>query len=617
MLEVKKVTKKYQDTILDAVSFSLPKTGLFAIVGDSGCGKTTLLNILGGLDLEYQGKVLFGQRDIRDWKQYNQNIGFLFQNFHIIEWLRVHQNIVLPKYFRHIHEKNFFVQQLQRMHLTKLKNKRMIELSGGQKQRVALLRAIASPIKMLLCDEPTGSLDDKNAREVFAILKEESKKRLVIVVSHDIQLVKEYADEILYMKDGRIENECDFAKEHTFCLEEEEVGWCRALPLMFLQTVSKWKRNIKICSGVSLAILCILLTFTLRDGLQSQIQEQLQKVLPNTSISMAVKNGKSVSVESLHSLMEEAFFKHSYVDVNGYEFMGISKENQYHDEKVLYIGDTTKSLDEHNIVVGRMPNQIQEIAITKSTAIKLYKDKWQEVVGKSIYGWYLHESGLQHIELTVVGISDERTILDTIYMRPLANTQWIANIYPGQSLTTSLAILEVYPTYESDSVLKTLQDRYPDYHFKISGKEIEKHIDSILDQVRLVLYCFSVLAIISSCFLIGEVLFLSNVERMKEIGIFKCFGANKYTIQSMTIVEAIILVSIAYGMAVYTVRYLLQVVNQFVEKQLQIVVENGFIQMDIKLFVIVYGMTVIFAVLSSVLPSLYAAKVDVIKALKS
>lgn len=617
MLEIKSVTKKYQDTILDSVSFSLPKTGFFAIVGDSGCGKTTLLNIIGGLDQDYQGEVLFCQRNIRDIKQYNQNIGFLFQNFQIIEWLRAYQNIVMPKYFRHIHGKEFFVHQLQRMQLTRLKSKKILELSGGQKQRIALLRAIASPIKILLCDEPTASLDDINAKEVFSILKEESKERLVIVVSHDLQLVREYVDEVLMMKDGRIENMCNLAKENTFCVEEEEVGWHKALPLIFLQTLSKWRRNVKICGGVSLAILCILLTFTLSNGLQTQIQEQLQQILPNTTLSMTIKNNKSIPIDNLQSLLKEPYFQHSYVDVDGYEFMGISKEKEYDDEKVLYIGDTTKSLEQRTIVTGRMPSHEQEIVLAKSTATKLAKDQWKKLIDQSIYGWYLHENEMKHVELRIVGISDERTLLNTIYMMPQANTKLIAQLYPQQPLTTSLAILELKAGYNSAEMMETLKNTYQEYNFKISGVEIEKHVTSILHQVRLVLYCFSLLAIISSCFLIGEVLFLSNVERIKEIGIFKCFGASQFTIQSMTIVEAIVLVSIAYGIAVYSVQYILMMINQFVEKELQIVEGNSFIQVDIKLFFIVYIVTILFAILSSLLPSLYAAKVDVVKALKS
>ena len=103
MLEIKKLSKRYDDIIIDNLSICFPSTGMIAIVGKSGCGKTTLLNILGGIDQEYDGEVLFDQQNIKTIKNYcRKHVGFIFQNFNLVNWLNAKENYILPKFFGNI-----------------------------------------------------------------------------------------------------------------------------------------------------------------------------------------------------------------------------------------------------------------------------------------------------------------------------------------------------------------------------------------------------------------------------------------------------------------------------------------------------------------------------------
>lgn len=619
MLEIKHLSKVYQETILEDISITLPNTGMVIILGESGCGKTTLLNIIGGLDTHYQGEIYFNQQNIKDNPQYCYHIGYLFQDSHLIEWLPVYQNITLPKYFRCVDSVERIKEALETMQLSSFKKKRIVQLSGGQKQRVALLRATSSPVNILLCDEPTASLDKDNADEVFQLLKQQAKDKLVIVVTHCKELAEKYGDYCLLMEDGKITTDIEISIEieHHF-MEIKKQKWHTNVVLAMLQAMSKWKRNIKICSGISLALLCILLTFTLSTGLQKEIKKQLHQILPTTMVTMTNKEKKPIPYVEIDKVSKDALLKNIYVEVEGYEFLGIGKSTTYNEQEVLYIGDTTKaSPAKETLEKGNVTIQSNDIILSKSTAKHLSKgEDTTALLNTSVYGWYIHGEVVKYKELQIVGISNESTMLDTIYYPTFSNVTTIKELFGEKEIFASLAIIEIQNSENTEEAVKALRTQYSQFDFIVSSKTLENQIDNVLQQVHLVLLCFCMLAIISSCFLIGEVLFLSNVERIKEIGVFKCFGATKKTICSLTLYEAIGIITVSFGMAYMLFEEVLAMVNMFVKESLGIEGIEAFISMDYTIIVTVYVLALLLALLSSIIPAVYAAKTDVIKALK-
>ena len=216
MIELKNITKIYHSKknnviALNDVSFTLDNKGITFILGKSGSGKSTLLNLLGGLDKPSTGKIIVDGKCIKDFsnKDYeayrNTYIGFVFQDFNLIEDYNVYDNIVLAlKLQKKKINTNSVNKLLKDLELLELKDRKVNELSGGQKQRVAIARALIKNPKIILADEPTGNLDSKTGSQVFNLLKKISKDRLVIIVSHDNEAAKEYGDNIIKIKDGKI-----------------------------------------------------------------------------------------------------------------------------------------------------------------------------------------------------------------------------------------------------------------------------------------------------------------------------------------------------------------------------------------------------------------------------
>lgn len=215
MIEIKNLKKTFgKNEVLKSINLELPDHGLISIVGQSGCGKTTLLNVLSGIDRNVSGEVIFNginlislnNKEILDFRLHN--LGYVFQNFNLIPLENGERNVSLVFDSSTNVSKSFRRRKIKRLfkiiNATHLMKQKVIKMSGGEKQRIAILRAIANSPKVILCDEPTGSLDERNSYEIMEILHQISVNSLVLVVSHDRPLVEKYADVIIEMKDGQI-----------------------------------------------------------------------------------------------------------------------------------------------------------------------------------------------------------------------------------------------------------------------------------------------------------------------------------------------------------------------------------------------------------------------------
>ena len=216
MIKVDNLTKIYKSknrtncTALDGVSFTLPDNGMVFVLGKSGSGKSTLLNLLGGLDGFEGGEIYFEDEQLSKFTKYDfydyrcRHIGFVFQDFHLLEELTVEQNIALVLDLESADHGDLIPNALAKVGLEDYGSRYPRELSGGQKQRVAMARAIVKNPEVILCDEPTGNLDADNSRQILNLLKEFSKTKLIIIVSHNVPDAENYADRILELRDGKI-----------------------------------------------------------------------------------------------------------------------------------------------------------------------------------------------------------------------------------------------------------------------------------------------------------------------------------------------------------------------------------------------------------------------------
>ena len=233
MIEVVKAKKYYnrfkrnQVTAIDNTTLSFGDKGLVAILGNSGCGKTTLLNMIGGLDRPDSGKIFVnGKRmnglfsghtdNIR-----NKNIGYIFQNYHLVDDMTVFDNVAMPLRMLGVRKKDKLKENvyyaLEKVGLYRYRNRPATALSGGERQRVGIARAIVKNPGIIIADEPTGNLDSGNSLEVMNIIKTISKEKLVILVTHERELAEFYADRIIEIVDGKVVN--DYINERNEALD--------------------------------------------------------------------------------------------------------------------------------------------------------------------------------------------------------------------------------------------------------------------------------------------------------------------------------------------------------------------------------------------------------------
>lgn len=219
VVEVKDVSKVYESgsgkiPVLNGVSLSIKKGEFVGVVGDSGSGKTTLLNLLGGMDSVSSGTITVAGNVISEFDDKQRtlyrrkNVGFIFQDYNLINELTVYENIILPFQLKKKEIKEDLIDKfLVKLKLEEKKNAFPMQLSGGEQQRAAILRALLSEPDIILADEPTGNLDSKNTQMVVRLLRyfSEHLGKTILFVTHNTELTKE-CSRVILVKDGRIVN---------------------------------------------------------------------------------------------------------------------------------------------------------------------------------------------------------------------------------------------------------------------------------------------------------------------------------------------------------------------------------------------------------------------------
>lgn len=363
MINIRNLYKKYgQDTILKGINIDLPRCGLIAICGPSGCGKTTLLNCLSGL-LEFQGDIEIDSKHLSALteKQMNKfrlkNIGFIFQDFKLFENENVINNILFP--LETISNISHEAKMRKCCGLLKLvglidKEKQIVsKLSGGEKQRVAIARSLINNPKVILADEPTGALDTKTAKDIMDILEKVSSKSLVVLVSHDEELTKEYADKIIQMKDGVIDKiiHCNKHTHETYLpIEKQKYSEKRpSIPLSFLinhargaMKQRKWRTAI--CNLVtSLGLIGVGLSITLSSSISSNIKNAYTSLIDESKIMISLKSDESIYGLYAASYYEALELKNKYpkyiYDV-GINYLA-DFESYFPDANCIALGETS------------------------------------------------------------------------------------------------------------------------------------------------------------------------------------------------------------------------------------------------------------------------------------
>ncbi len=310
MLELKKIKKDYPagDGIVQAlrgIDLQFRKSEFVSILGPSGCGKTTMLNIIGGLDQYTDGDLVINSKSTkyfkdRDWDTYrNHSIGFVFQSYNLIPHQSVLQNVELALTLSGVSKaerRRRAKKALEDVGLGTQFNKRPGEMSGGQMQRVAIARALVNNPDIILADEPTGALDTETSVQVMDILKEVSKDRLVIMVTHNPDLAERYSTRIIRMLDGQItddsaplsadEIESTPAPEKTKKTKKPSMSFATSFGLSLKNLFTKKGRTILTSFAGSIGIIGIALIFAVSQGLSNYIDKMQEDTLSSYPITI-------------------------------------------------------------------------------------------------------------------------------------------------------------------------------------------------------------------------------------------------------------------------------------------------------------------------------------------
>lgn len=312
MLEIRNIVKNYEtgsETVhaLKGVSIAFRESELVSILGQSGCGKTTLLNIIGGLDQYTSGDLIINGQSTKqyksaDWDIYrNHSVGFIFQSYNLIPHQSVLSNVELALTLSGVSKaerRRRAKEALEKVGLGNQLNKRPNQMSGGQMQRVAIARALVNDPDILLADEPTGALDSETSIQIMELVKEIAKDRLVIMVTHNPELAEKYSTRIVKLLDGHIVGDSDPfdpAKEPAHSeVRKSEVTKGQKTSMSFLTALSLSKNNLMTKKGRtfltsfagSIGIIGIALILSLSNGVQEYINSVERSTLASFPVSI-------------------------------------------------------------------------------------------------------------------------------------------------------------------------------------------------------------------------------------------------------------------------------------------------------------------------------------------
>ncbi len=366
MLQLKNIYKVYEtgdlkQTALDGVSLNFRESEFVAILGQSGSGKTTMLNIIGGLDQYDKGDLIINGKSTkefkdRDWDAYrNHSIGFVFQSYNLIPHQTVLSNVELALTLSGVSKterRKRAKEVLERVGLGKQLHKRPSQMSGGQMQRVAIARALINDPDILLADEPTGALDSETSVQIMDLLKEISKDKLIIMVTHNPELAEEYANRIIKLRDGNIVDDSNPCRIGELQVNKERgerklsktsMSFGTALSLSLNNLKTKKARTLMTAFAGSIGIIGIALILSLSSGVKSYIAKVQEDTLSSYPVSI-----ESQTVD-MTSMMEN--------------MMGMGREEENNDLDKVY---------SRNIMTGMIESMSAQMSKNDLKSFKEY-----------------------------------------------------------------------------------------------------------------------------------------------------------------------------------------------------------------------------------------------------
>ncbi|CAM2907691.1 ABC transporter ATP-binding protein/permease [Latilactobacillus sakei] len=643
LLEIKDIHKSYHVNkeafkVLKGINLKFDRGEFVSILGESGGGKSTLLNIIGGLDHQYEGELIVDGESLKNASEKkfdayrSQTIGFIFQSFNLISHLTNLENVMVPLEMTDLSHKERVAKAtalLEQVGLKEHINKHPNQLSGGQKQRVAIARALAADPDVIIADEPTGALDSQNTAEILAILQKIAEDgKLVIAVTHS-QAVADYGTRVVHMVDGQIDYDKRLKDAYPAPAEStpkknSPLSFMSAFKMAMQHMRYDIKRNLLIIFGASIGIFSVILMLGLGQGVTGYINDQVSsQVNPNTIQIARNVSQKQIENGDQGNLANKDIKRFDKIkDVTkvekGYYTNGVQVHYQKKSETIQMFQTFNKTERVQDIKTGKKPGA-NEVLLTKATAKKLDKKNYKKMVGRTVTVYVNAISKDQRPvqmrqDVKVSGIINSGTEAVTYGT--------LAKMYQAQNL-------ELEPNFAAVTVNKTqnvkaVQNKIKAYDSKVDGKTQKDYqitgvgaiLDSINTYLKLAFYVLAGIAGISllvSAIMIIVVLYISVSERTKEIGILRAIGARKKDIRHLFMSEAFLIglfSSILGALIAWGGQALVNVIAQPLTHMPIVAITSGYVIFGIVI-------SIVISLLAALAPSRKAAKLDPIEALSA
>ena len=622
MLQLKHVSKNYNNNqILNDINITLPSKGLISVVGVSGSGKSTLLNLIGGLDKTDEGDIIVNNKNITSFKEreldwyHDKYIGFIFQNYNLIEYLTVEENLKLIT--------NKYEYILKKLNIYDLKDMKVSLLSGGEKQRVAIARGILKNPKILLCDEPTGALDNNNSIEIMNILKKLSKDMLVIVVTHDIKLAEEYSDKILTIEDGYIEpvDLGDRFNNITITKPKEK----NVFDIIYNHLRNKKKRNSLISISFAIGLIALGFVLSISNGFKASLDNEEKNSLARYPIMISKSsyniedslkddfnnaNDKvySYNLTQVNNITKE--YVNNLEDVNNYLDYKIFKYSI--DDKIIITSLNDKFYDEYELLYGEKITDNNDVllAIDEYNRINTYDlisiglnnndYDYKDLVG---YSYNINKS--KYTIKGIIKVKDDSILSDQVGI--IYNNYNFINIIPDE--------IYLYPSnYDNKLLLINKLNEYSDIKYQDISTSIKSISNNIVDAISIVLIVFSVITLIVSSILISILTYINIMEYKHEIGIYKSIGMTLRNIKNIFYIENIfiILKSIIISLSFIDVTSIL--FNKLIYRATGL---SNVIDLNRPIVLIVVIISLVLSILSSYIPIKNISKLKTVDILRN
>ncbi|MCK8619858.1 ATP-binding cassette domain-containing protein [Apilactobacillus kunkeei] len=633
-LELKNIQKSYylgkdEFKVLKGINLSFEKGEMVSILGESGGGKSTLMNIIGGLDSKYEGDVLLNGSSLKhdtdkQLDEYRRKtIGFIFQSFNLISHLTILDNVLVPLEMTTLSKKEQVARAkelLSKVGLSDHINKYPNQLSGGQKQRVSIARALAGDPEMLIADEPTGALDPENTTEILQILDNIAKEgKLVLTVTHS-QKVADYGTRIVHMTDGRIDEDRilrdKYAESDEPSLESKSLSLKSIVKMTWDNIKYNSKRNFLIIFGGLIGIFSVVFMLGLGNGVRGYINHEIYSQVNPNSIQVSHKNTndhssfKDTDVRRLEAIKGVKSVQKAYAST-GIQMKAGSKTAQS-----SYMTTSLATINESNIKHGSAPKD-GEILINTTAAKSLNKNNPNSLVGKEIQvSFNAMKNGTPFPvtkKLKVSGIIDSQSPLTII------NYDTVKEALSDNGIQIKPNFLNVNIKGGVGNV-DPVQNRIK--AIEVNGKKAYSIqgagaiVSTLNTYINLAVYVLAAIAGISllvSAIMIIVVLYISVAERTKEIGILRALGATKGNIRMLFVSQSLFL-GVFSSVSAVIISYLLQFgINSAVHGM----IDYSIIQISLGNAIFGIAVAIIINLLASILPSNKGAKLDPIESLSA